>query len=185
VGKLKASLGRKVGPFTVGVWLIILVAGVGIGLLVRRRFGTGVDKSGLATEGAADQGFPLAGGVNTPGAIVTGFAPRTITVPDPGSTDVDRTVDQGGIVEVPRPQTTGTDQIAPAAPAPKPVAVAPPKVTVPAAKTYVVQKGDTLWKIASKFGFAHWRPIYDANRAVIGSDPNLIKPGQILVIPAA
>jgi len=29
-----------------------------------------------------------------------------------------------------------------------------------------------------------WRPLYEANRGVIGPDPNLIRPGQVLNIPA-
>jgi nucleoid-associated protein YgaU len=28
-----------------------------------------------------------------------------------------------------------------------------------------------------------WKTIYEANRAVIGSNPDLIKPGQVLTIP--
>lgn len=36
--RLKAALSRKVGPFTVGAWILIVVVGVGIGLAVRRRF---------------------------------------------------------------------------------------------------------------------------------------------------
>lgn len=38
--RLKATLSRKVGPFTVGAWIVIVVAGVGIGLMVRRGFGS-------------------------------------------------------------------------------------------------------------------------------------------------
>ncbi len=51
--------------------------------------------------------------------------------------------------------------------------------------TYVVQSGDYLTKIAQAFygDGALWRKIYDANRDVIGSNPNLIYPGQELVIP--
>jgi LysM domain. len=52
-------------------------------------------------------------------------------------------------------------------------------------KTYVVKKGDCLWKIAKRFygKGSEWRKIYDANRKVIGKNPNLIYPGQKLVIP--
>lgn len=38
--RLKATLSKKVGPFTVGAWIVIVVAGVGIGLMVRRGFGS-------------------------------------------------------------------------------------------------------------------------------------------------
>jgi nucleoid-associated protein YgaU len=52
-------------------------------------------------------------------------------------------------------------------------------------KTYVVEKGDSLSKIAKReYGDAQqWRRIFDANRDQI-EDPDLIHPGQTLKIPA-
>ena len=54
------------------------------------------------------------------------------------------------------------------------------------AQTYVVQKGDTLEKIASKFygDSNQWRRIYKANREKLSS-PNRIYVGQKLAIPPA
>ena len=54
----------------------------------------------------------------------------------------------------------------------------------PPAQTYTVNKGDTLSKIAKEFyGSANrWHEIFDANRDQI-SNPDLIKPGQVLKIP--
>lgn len=52
-------------------------------------------------------------------------------------------------------------------------------------KTYVVKKGDSLWKISKKFygkGIL-WKKIYSANKKMIGNNPNLIYPGQKLRIP--
>ncbi len=49
-------------------------------------------------------------------------------------------------------------------------------------RTYTVVSGDTLGAIAGKFGTT-WQKLYEANKAVIGSDPNLIQPGMVLVIP--
>lgn len=51
--------------------------------------------------------------------------------------------------------------------------------------TYIVKKGDCLWTISIKFynDGNQWRKIYNANRSVIGSNPNLIYPGQVFVIP--
>ena len=46
---------------------------------------------------------------------------------------------------------------------------------------YVVKKGDTLSGIAKKFDTT-WKKIYEDNKDVIGKDPDLIKPGQELVI---
>lgn len=60
-------------------------------------------------------------------------------------------------------------------PAPKPV-----DNTV----TYTVKPGDTLWGIAERFlgKGSRWREIYYANRAIIGANPNVIRPGQKLTI---
>ena len=54
-------------------------------------------------------------------------------------------------------------------------------------KTYKVVLGDCLWKIAKRFygSGAKYTVIYNANRGVIGGNPNLIYPGQVLTIPAA
>jgi nucleoid-associated protein YgaU len=48
-----------------------------------------------------------------------------------------------------------------------------------------VVKGDTLWDIAQTvYGDAtRWPEIYAANTDVIGADPDLIFPGQVLRIP--
>ena len=56
---------------------------------------------------------------------------------------------------------------------------------VPAAplETYIVKPGDTLSGIAAGLGLSDWRGLYEANRDLIGGDPNLIRPGQVLVIP--
>lgn len=52
---------------------------------------------------------------------------------------------------------------------------------------YTVQPGDTLSKIAERFygdgSEASWRKIYEANRNLIGNDPNQITPGMKLIIP--
>lgn len=50
---------------------------------------------------------------------------------------------------------------------------------------YTVIRGDSLWKIAQReLGSGdRWRDIYEKNKSVIGANPNLIKPGQKLVMP--
>lgn len=57
----------------------------------------------------------------------------------------------------------------------------------PSARTYTVVRGDCLWNIAKKFygSGAKYTVIYNANKGVIGGNPNLIYPGQVLTIPAA
>lgn len=58
----------------------------------------------------------------------------------------------------------------------------------------VVRPGDSLWSIAARRlgrGASHeaitaeWHRIYALNREIIGSDPDLIEPGQRLALPPA
>ena len=50
-------------------------------------------------------------------------------------------------------------------------------------RTYTVRPGDTLSGIAAGLGMSDWRPLYQANRGVIGPDPDLLRPGQVLAVP--
>lgn len=53
-------------------------------------------------------------------------------------------------------------------------------------QSYTVKSGDTLSGIARKLtGSTNWKTIYEQNKSVIGSNPNMIKPGQVLTIPGA
>lgn len=55
----------------------------------------------------------------------------------------------------------------------------------PQIKTYTVVSGDTLYGIAAKLhgdGNA-WPDLYQANKDVIGPDPGLIRPDEILTLP--
>ena len=47
--------------------------------------------------------------------------------------------------------------------------------------TYTVESGDSLSKIAAKYGI-QWKAIWDANRDIL-KDPDKIYPGQELKIP--
>jgi nucleoid-associated protein YgaU len=60
----------------------------------------------------------------------------------------------------------------------------PPTAPAPEPRIYVVQRGDSLSKIAKQFygDASEWRRIYEANRDLI-KDPNLIQPGWKLTIP--
>ena len=49
---------------------------------------------------------------------------------------------------------------------------------------YVVKAGDSLWKIAAEqtgSGY-NWVKIYHLNKSLVGNNPNLIYPGQKLVL---
>jgi nucleoid-associated protein YgaU len=56
---------------------------------------------------------------------------------------------------------------------------------------YVVRENDSLWTIAEDLLGAddvravarYWPRIHQANRATIGPDPSLIRPGQVLELP--
>jgi LysM repeat protein len=52
----------------------------------------------------------------------------------------------------------------------------------PTPKTYTVKSGDSLSLIAKRLGVSSWRPLYEANKSVIGADPNKIYPGQVLSV---
>jgi LysM repeat protein len=48
----------------------------------------------------------------------------------------------------------------------------------------VVRRGDSLSGIAARYRI-EWPGLYEANRAVIGENPNLLNPGERLRIPSA
>ncbi|MGC5565670.1 LysM peptidoglycan-binding domain-containing protein [Streptomyces sp. FR-108] len=48
--------------------------------------------------------------------------------------------------------------------------------------TYKVAEGDTLSKIAREHTTGDWKKLYKANRAVIGDDPAVIRPGLKLTV---
>lgn len=59
--------------------------------------------------------------------------------------------------------------------------------SAPQTSSYTVKKGDCLMAIAKKvYGdSSKWREIYSANKSTVGSNPNLIYPGQAFTIPAS
>lgn len=48
--------------------------------------------------------------------------------------------------------------------------------------THTVAPGDTLSAIGAKYGVS-WQNIYQANKATVGQNPNLVRPGMVLQIP--
>lgn len=72
--------------------------------------------------------------------------------------------------------------------APAPVQAAPAPAPAPAAAPahvyYTVRAGDSLSRIAARYpqAWITWQSIYNNNRGLIGGNPNLIHPGQTLLI---
>ena len=63
------------------------------------------------------------------------------------------------------------------------VAAVSVRAVSPAAR-YVVQPGDTLSGIAARLAVrGGWAALYAANRPLIGPDPDVIRPGTVLVLP--
>ncbi len=77
------------------------------------------------------------------------------------------------------------------APAPRPAAASPTpdflNKPAPAVATdkYTVKSGDSLSKIAkAHYGDAmKWKALYEANKGLIGENPDMIQPGQELTMP--
>ncbi|GAA1869031.1 hypothetical protein GCM10009836_56970 [Pseudonocardia ailaonensis] len=70
-----------------------------------------------------------------------------------------------------------TQRSAPAAPVAPQIRLSAPA----AAGSYVVKAGDTLGKIAAAHGLGSWQSLLAKNPALQGN-PNLIKPGQVVLI---
>ena len=70
-----------------------------------------------------------------------------------------------------------------------------PEAPRPIPDRHTVESGDSLWRIARATLVARghpatgtdvasfWPRIYEANREIIGGDPHLIHPGQVLELP--
>ncbi|MER7174471.1 M23 family metallopeptidase [Streptomyces mesophilus] len=94
----------------------------------------------------------------------------------------------GAALALPLLGATGAQAATPqaAAVASAPVKSVPVKKAESADKTYTVVAGDSLSAIADDLGIdAGWKPLYAANKKVIGDDPRLILPGVKLKVGAA
>jgi len=85
-----------------------------------------------------------------------------------------------------RSHAIGAVRPTPYVPTTKPVETKPepttPKPTTNG--TYTVRSGDTLSGISyAELNTRDWKPLYEANKDVVGSNPNLIFPGQKLDLP--
>ncbi|MFF4343658.1 transglycosylase family protein [Kitasatospora sp. NPDC001540] len=77
---------------------------------------------------------------------------------------------------------TSAASAAPATPTPAaPAAPAPAATAAPSAQAYTVNPGDTLAAIAREHAVGGgWSELYKSNQQVVGENPDLIRPGQVL-----
>lgn len=149
----------------------------------------GLDPSGLTFDIQPDGVIVVAGRVNSAdernrvGEVLGGM---------PNVTGVDNRLDVGVAAPEPAPEPELESGPAPT-PAPEPPVAAPPAATEVASgapppddagRTYTVQPGDSLWKIAEEmYGNGSKYPvIFEANRDLL-DNPDKIFPGQELKIP--
>lgn len=156
------------------------------------RFAPQVVRKALVLAVGAGIGLGMASGA-------TAAAPAPVPTSPTISVTTDPTVppDLGWVVTVPSGVPT-EPAAAPEEPAPAPVREVAVAVTTtvaaPTPEAVVVVAGDSLWAIAARHLppgatdaeiAASWPRWYDANAAVIGADPDLIQPGQVLTAPAS
>ncbi|WP_034997012.1 LysM peptidoglycan-binding domain-containing protein [Beijerinckia mobilis] len=146
-------------------------------------------------------GSPFAGPLNRP-LIFTAFMYAIeiggCTKSLPWSADIPFTINlASGAIQSPIKTPDGREPSVPRVPSPplpdlpgahqrfKLKTLKPRPAPEPETRTYVVKRGDTLSALAQRiYGDASkWKKIYEANRAVIGANPNLILVGQTLVLP--
>lgn len=140
-----------------------------------------------ADEPADDESSPVPSEDRTP----EGPSPQTPS-PDAASTDApptDAPSPDAPPSQAPPSTTPGSSGPGSSRPSTTAPATAPDE---PEQTTYVVVDGDNLWAIAAEHLpasaddadiAATWPDWYELNRDVIGSDPDLIHPGQVLVAP--
>lgn len=143
----------------------------------------GLAAPALAAEGGSTH-VPSPGWVAAPVSLVTEAAPAPLTV---GWVQADHSI-------APVPVSARADVVATSPVTVGWVTEADARQTPPQASgAYVVQPGDSLWRIteallgddASDAEIAEaWPQIYEANHEAIGDNPSLIQPGLALTIPA-
>lgn len=181
VGTAHATISLlRIAGLIAAAWLIVIAA------------------SGLAVEATGSVAAARVWRLVTPGAVRRAMLATAVTV---GST-----VAVAGAAEAPEPAPVLRDLgPAPSADDSGPVLrdlgpvnanpVARPVVDAAPADTWTVARGDHLWRIAEETladrghptddaaVSRYWRELIERNRDTIGTDPDLIHPGAVLVLP--
>jgi len=167
-----------------------------------QRWAPAIVRKALVVAVGASVGLGLASGASAASPEPTPSASSSVTVedlgwvattpaPEPSPTSAERSS------VVPSASEPASVDPSPAAPVPATpvdnVATAPPAGAPVPATDVVVVLGDSLWVIAARHLppgatdaeiAAAWPRWYHANAATIGADPDVIRPGQVLVVPA-
>lgn len=158
-GALTASVQDHVAPAAVRRWAALLL---------------GAAIASTITPAGATATLPVSS-VSTPAA------------PAPGWSTLDEVSRSGSAAPAPDWTPAPTRDL-------PPVSLTTPRQSAdPAQHEVTVRRGDTLWDLAAAHLPAEatdaeiatsWQQWYVTNRAVIGPDPDLILPGQVLTVPA-
>lgn len=98
-----------------------------------------------------------------------------------GAVDPGAYLNQQGACDTGNPAPAPAPQPEPApAPMPNPTPD-PTPAPAPDSGSYTVQGGDTLWGIGEAHGLS-WEDVWGMNRDVVGENPDLIHPGQVLEV---
>jgi DNA-binding winged helix-turn-helix (wHTH) protein/LysM repeat protein len=126
-----------------------------------------------------------------PASIVAGKLVASIALlisllrPQPASTTISRPVAVAQIAEPPAPTAINALLVRADTPIPAPTPTAEaPRPATPVVTTYIVQRGDSLWRIAEQQlgnGF-RWKEIHELNKSYI-ANPDLICAGWTLALP--
>lgn len=187
--RLTPALARRVAAF---------VLGVGIGVAGGPSQAAASPRGDMTASAVADPGFAPTRSTPDLPAVNPGFAPTTAgpdfspTPPTPGAP---------GFVPGPGTSAFSAEPVAPGftptAPRVRPQAdpgLIGGRASAGSDREVVVHRGDSLWSIAARHLGPQpsdaeiaraWPRWFDLNRDLIGDDPDLILPGQILRVPDA
>lgn len=178
--RLTPALARRIAAF---------VLGVGVGVAGGPTQAVASPRGSVTASSVADPGFVPARATLDGPALDPAFSPASAD-PDSSPAPV-----APGFTPTPTPPTPTGPGFTPIAPRVRPQADPGLLGGRPVATTdheVVVHRGDTLWSIAARhLGpqasdaeiAAAWPRWFDLNRSLVGDDPDLILPGQILRIP--
>ena len=186
---------------SVCVLAVVAIAGwVGLGLVLAAlaalpgATGRCADRAALALTPALARRLLAAalGSASVASPVAAWAAAPGLTLPAPGQPagPVDRSPTAAARAPVLAPARTVAQLDPPGQPGSSGAAARP---AAPSPGTVTVRPGDTLWGLArSALGRAHpdsevaalWPRWWEANRTVIGTDPSLLQPGQVLHVPS-